>query len=94
MNQLCENSRRFAKEKVPAINEKKIETESFSFLLRCCWVAVYTNIMIFILCFTLRCRQADIIAMFHRRCYDPAINYCRCRYRRLIIAVFLLPAIN
>ena len=33
----------------PAINEKSLILEVFHILLTCCWVAVYTQIMIFLL---------------------------------------------
>jgi hypothetical protein len=46
----------------PSINETYFETESFSYCLRCCWVAVYTHIMSFYLKLTLRCGQADFVA--------------------------------
>ncbi len=39
--------------------EKFLVRNFLHILLRCCWVAVYTHIMIFYLMFILRCRQAD-----------------------------------
>jgi hypothetical protein len=41
----------------PAINEHFFRLEVFSYILRCCWVAVYTHMYNeFVLRFTLRCR--------------------------------------
>jgi hypothetical protein len=34
----------------------------FNIFLRCCWVAIYTHIMIFYLMSTLKCKQADYVA--------------------------------
>ncbi len=45
----------------------------FHILLSCCWVAIYTHIMIFSLMFTLSCRQADFVASVLSQVDTPAI---------------------
>jgi hypothetical protein len=61
---------------------KILRQKVFLILLRGCWVAVYTHIMILYLMFILRYRRADVFAT------TPAINYRRfCCYRQLIITI-------
>jgi hypothetical protein len=51
----------------------------FHILLRFFWVSVYTDLIIFYLIITLRCRQADIVATVSSTVsLLPAINHCRC----------------